>query len=198
MNFLEVDHLELYQAIKSRRSIRKYKTEQVPADVLHRVLEAANWAPSGVNLQQWKFYIVSGKKRDQIAASYGRVTESNYPPEAERSEQQKFFAAWAGTYGNAPLIIVSTMPKEESRRAKMHLESVSAAFQNLLLAAHAEGLGTCWMTGPLADEATLNQILGLPANEEIVALTPLGYPDQTVGDKPRLDPELKEKFVFIQ
>lgn len=190
--------MDLYQAIKERRSVRKYKGDSVPREALYRVLEAANWAPSGVNLQQWKFYIVSGAKRDQIAQSYGRVTERNYPPEAERSEQQKFFAEWARTYGGAPLIVVATMPKEESRRAKMHLESVSAAFQNLLLAAYAEGLGTCWMTGPLADEATLNQILDLPASEEIVALTPLGYPAQEVTDKPRLDPDLKDKFIFVQ
>lgn len=190
--------MEVYQAIKGRRSIRKYKPDQVPQEVLHRVLSAANWAPSGANLQQWKFYIVSGEKRNQIAESYGKVTEKNYPPAAERNEQQMFFAEWARTYGGAPLIIVATMPKGEPRRAKMHLESVSAAFQNLLLAAYAEGLGSCWMTGPLADETTLNQILQLPESEEIVALTPLGYPDQTVGDKPRLDPELKEKFIFVE
>jgi nitroreductase len=190
--------MELYQAIKGRRAIRKYKPDAVPQDVLRRVLEAANWAPSGVNLQQWKFYIASGQKRDQIAASYGKVTERNYPPESERNEQQKFFAEWARTYGGAPLIIVATMPKGEPRRAKMHLESVSAAFQNLLLAAYAEGLGTCWMTGPLADETTLSQILELPADEEIVALTPLGYPDQSVSDKPRLDPDLTEKFIFVK
>lgn len=190
--------MELYQALKGRRSIRKFKSDAVPQDVLHRVLDAANWAPSGANLQQWKFYIISGQKRVQIAASYGRMTEKNYPPEAERTEQQKVFAEWARNYGGAPLIIVATMPKGEPRRAKMHLESVSAAFQNLLLAAYAEGLGTCWMTGPLGDEAALNQIMELPAEEEIVALTPLGYPDQTVGDKPRLDPELKQKFVFVE
>lgn len=190
--------MELYQAIKQRRSIRKYKADPVPREVLLRVLDAANWAPSGVNLQQWKFYLVSGKKRDQIAESYGRLTEKNYPPLEQRSEQQKTFAAWAKTYGGAPLIIVATMPKGEPRRMKMHLESVSAAFQNLLLAAYAEGLGTCWMTGPLGDEAALNQIMQLPADEEIVALTPLGYPDQTIEDKPRLDPELKEKFVWLQ
>lgn len=191
--------MNLYQAIRGRRSIRKFKTDQVPKEVVLRVLDAANWAPSGVNLQQWKFYVVSGQNRDQIAASYGLVTERNYPPASERSTQQETFLTWAKTYGGAPLIIVATMPRDEQqpRRCKMHLESVSAAFQNLLLAAYAEGLGTCWMTGPLADEAGLTEILSLPADEEIVALTPLGYPDQVVDDKPRLDPDLKEKVVWL-
>ncbi len=192
--------MELYQAIRGRRSIRKFKPDPVPKELVHKVLDAANWAPSGVNLQQWKFYVVSGPKRDQIAASYGRITERNYPPAGERSQQQESFLAWAKTYGGAPLIIVATMPRDDQqpRRRKMHLESVSAAFQNLLLAAYAEGLGTCWMTGPLAAEAELVEILQLPADEEIVALTPLGYPDQVVEEKPRLDPDLKEKVIWLK
>lgn len=192
--------MNLYQAIRERRSIRKFKADLVPRNLVLKVLDAANWAPSGVNLQQWKFYVVAGEKRDQIAASYGKLTEKNYPPAAERTAQQTEFLNWAKTYGGAPLIIVATMPydAEQPRRYKMHLESVSAAFQNLLLAAHAEGLGTCWMTGPLGDEATLNSILDLPKNEEIVALTPLGYPDQVVEDKPRHDPSLTEKVVWVE
>lgn len=192
--------MDLYQAIQGRRSIRKYKPDPVPKETVLKTLAAANWAPSGVNLQQWKFYVVSGQRRDQIAASYGCVTEENYPPASERTVQQETFFEWAKTYGGAPLIVVATMPHDDQRprRHKMHLESVSAAFQNLLLAAHAEGLGTCWMTGPLADEANLAKILDLPAAEEIVALTPLGYPDQVVEDKPRLDPELKEKVIWLE
>ncbi len=191
--------MNLYQAIKERRSIRRYKPDQVDRDLLMKVLDAANWAPSGQNLQQWKFYIVSGEKRDLIAKSYGDMVEKNYPPAGERTKQQEFFSNWAKTYGGAPLIIVATMPVDENpRRHKMHLESVSAAFQNLLLAAHAEGLGTCWMTGPLGDEATIRAILNLHETEELVALTPLGYPDQTVSDKPRLDPYLQEKFIWIE
>lgn len=192
--------MDLYQAIRERRSIRKYKPDPVPEAVVLRVLDAANWAPSGVNLQQWKFYVVASQKRDQIAASYGRMTEQNYPPAGKRTEQQEIFLQWAKTYGGAPLIIVATMPREElqPRRHKMHLESVAAAFQNLLLAAYAEGLGTCWMTGPLADEANLGTILNLPADEAIVALTPLGYPDQVVQEKPRHDPHLREKVVWLE
>ncbi|NLY53473.1 MAG: nitroreductase family protein [Firmicutes bacterium] len=191
--------MDLYQAIRERRSIRKYKPEPVPKDVILKVLEAANWAPSGMNLQQWKFYVLSGGKRDPITASYGRLTEKNYPPAGERTEQQEAFLEWAKTYGGAPHIIVATMPRDENpRRSKMHLESVAAAFQNLLLAAHAEGLGTCWMTGPLGDEAAIREALKLAADEEIVALTPLGYPDELVPEKPRQDPELKEKVVWLE
>ncbi|MGE5652907.1 MAG: nitroreductase family protein [Bacillota bacterium] len=191
--------MDLYQAIKGRRAIRKYKTMPVSKDVVMKVLDAANWAPSGVNAQPWKFYIVQGAKRDALTASYGAMVEKNYPPAGERTEQQQFFLDWAKNYGGAPIIMVFTQPKEEKDgRRKMHLESVSAAFQNMLLAAYAEGLGTCWMTGPLGDEATVRSVVGIPDSEEIVALTPLGYPDQVVGDKPRLDPELKEKAIWVE
>lgn len=191
--------MDLYRAIRGRRAIRKYKPNSVPKELVMKVLDAANWAPSGVNAQPWKFYIVAGAKRDALAASYGALVERNYPPAGGRTEQQETFLNWAKNYGGAPLIVVFTQPKEEKDgRRKMHLESVSAAFQNMLLAAYAEGLGTCWMTGPLGDEAGVRQAVGIPDNEEIVALTPLGYPDQTVGDKPRLDPELKEKAIWVE
>jgi nitroreductase len=61
---------------------------------------------------------------------------------------------------------------------KMNLESVCAAFTQLLLAAASEGLGTCWMTGPLNNEAELRAILAIPESKELVCLTPLGYPDE--------------------
>jgi nitroreductase len=61
----------------------------------------------------------------------------------------------------------------------MNLESVAAAFTQLLLAAANEGLGTCWMTGPLNNEAELRAVLDIPATKELVCLTPLGYADES-------------------
>lgn len=81
---------------------------------------------------------------------------------------------------------------------KANLESASAAMENLLLAATALGLGTCWMTGPLRDEQALRGILAIPEVKEIVAVTPLGYPQGTPNDQPRLDPALKQKVWWVE
>lgn len=70
--------------------------------------------------------------------------------------------------------------------------------QNLLLAATALGLGTCWMTGPIRDEKTLRQILAIPDDREIVAVTPLGYPEKIPDAPRRHDPDLANKVRWVE
>jgi nitroreductase len=70
--------------------------------------------------------------------------------------------------------------------------------QNLLLAAVDAGLGSCWMTGPLRDEAGLRALLDIPASKEIVALTPLGYPAAPPAERPRRDPTLATKVRWVE
>jgi nitroreductase len=81
---------------------------------------------------------------------------------------------------------------------KADLESASAAMENLLLAATALGLGTCWMTGPLRDEKTLRRILSVPDDREIVAITPLGYPEKISAAPPRIDPAMEQKARWVE
>ncbi|SDF83497.1 nitroreductase family protein [Sporolituus thermophilus] len=190
--------MDIYDVIKQRRSIRKYKADMVPRELVLKVLAAANWAPSGMNEQSWEFLVVGGSKLDELRDVCREVINLRLPPEAERTEQQKAFAHWYSTLGGAPLAVVQCCPREsDPARRKMVLESMAAAFQNLLLAATAEGLGTCWMTGPLAKQDKLHAILDIPESKEIVAVTPLGYPAETPAPVPRKDPELKEKVRFI-
>lgn len=191
--------MDVYAAIKGRRAIRKYQDRAVPKETVKKILDAANWAPSGVNEQQWKYYIVGGEYRDRLAEYYGHLTEAGMPAPEARTERQKGFAQWAKTLGGAPLAVVLAMPEEENPgRRKMVLESVAASFQNLLLAAYAEGLGTCWMTGPVRDGgADIRRMLGLPAEIEVVAVTPLGFPDEVPAPPARHDPELKRKVTWL-
>lgn len=100
------------------------------------------------------------------------------------------------TFGGAPLLIVATMPKDE-QRSKVHAQSLGAAFQNMLLAAHAEGLGTCWMVHPLIVSDSVLAAAAIPESEELFAVTPLGYPEAIPAPVPRLDPELNNKVVWV-
>lgn len=168
----------IFEAITGRRSIRKYKADPVSRELVIKLVEAANWAPSGMNEQAWTFYAVAGDKVEALREIGRQVINLRMPPEAERTEEQKAFAHWYGTLGEAPVAIVACCPKsEDAPRRKMLLESAAAAFQNLLLAAAAEGLGTCWMTGLLAKQDQIYQMLDIPADKEIVAITPLGFPE---------------------
>lgn len=190
--------MELYTAIEKRRSIRKFKPDPVPRETILRILQKATWAPSGQNLQPWEFIVVSGPKKEELAQSYGRITEFGLPPSGSRNEGQQRFIEWARTLGGAPVAIVALTPVHgDPLTRKMNLESVCAAFAYLLLAATAEGLGTCWMTGPLRNEREIRRILNIPDDREIVAITPLGYPDEEPLPPPRKDPEMKDKIHWI-
>lgn len=188
--------MEFFEVIRGRRAVRKYRAEPVRREVVMQVLEAGNWAPSGRNLQQWEFLVVSGEKKNQLGQSYKHIADAyttGWDPATRDS-----FVEYALTYGGAPLIIVAlTDSSEHASIRKMNLESASAALENIVLAARALGLGTCWMTGPLQDERGLRLILDIPDSKEIVALTPLGYPEYFPKAPPRIDPELSQKVRWI-
>lgn len=166
--------MSVLDAIRERRSIRKYKPDAIPEDVLLRVLEAARLAPSGKNLQPWKFIIVrDASLRMKLA---------------EASIYQYFMA-------QAPIIIVAcAFPDNCYSRMGRYMKSwpvdVACALEHLMLQAQEESLGTCWI-GAFEEEA-VKSILHVPENVRVLALTPLGYPDE--APRPRGRKEL-EKIV---
>jgi nitroreductase len=152
--------MKVLEAIQKRRSIRKYKEEPIPEEVLLRVLEAARLAPSGKNFQPWKFIIVKDKalKKKLAEASAGQ-----------------FFIA------RAPIVIVGCgFPDNSYDRMGRYMKSwsvdVTIALEHLILQAQEEGLGTCWI-GSFEEEA-VKAVLNVPKEVKVLALTPLGYPDE--------------------
>lgn len=195
--------MNVIEAIYKRRAVRQYRPDPVRKEDIHTVLDAANWAPSGMNRQQWEFVVVTGQKIREMGESYRAIIEEltrswdSSPMRGTLSREE--FLLFAGTYGGAPIVIVVlTDAADTPDFRKMNIESASAAMENLLLAATALGLGTCWMTGPLRDEKALRRILAIPDDKEIVAITPLGYPQGTPKDQPRLDPALERKVRWVE
>ena len=173
--------MDLYETIKGRRSIRKFRPDPIPRESLDRILEMATWAPSGMNLQNWYFVIVTGDKKEALvkiaSRSYKHVEPVLKEVFAEKpvvvDATRKFFKG----LGNAPVIICAYYePTRE--RGETSVQTVAAAIQNLLLAAHAEGLGACWMTGPVHEAEQINAFLGV-RGKTLVAVIPVGYPDQS-------------------
>jgi len=196
--------MDVLEAIHQRRAIRRYLPEPVSREDIRTILDAANWAPSAMNRQQWQFVVVTGKKIGEMGKSFGRIIEEytrNWDSSRMRGSPftREEFVRFAATYGGAPVVIVvltDTAETPDFQRA--NLESASAAMQNLLLAATALGLGTCWMTGPLNDEKALRRILQIPNEKEIVAVTPLGWPDGVPEAPPRLDPALEQNVRWVE
>jgi nitroreductase len=188
--------MEFFDLVKNRRSVRKYKAQPVDKEDILKILEAANWAPSAMNWQPWEFIVVSGELLKPLGNSFKTVVEKIMYESEETFDDE--FVKFAAHYGGAPVVIVVlTRASEKPNVGKANLESTSAAMENLVLAATNLGLGTCWMTGPLHDENNLRSILDISPDKEIVAVTPLGYPDEVPEPRPRLDAELKQKVRWL-
>lgn len=195
--------MDLTQAIRERRTIRKYKPEEPPLEVIQKIVEDGLWAPSNMNVQPWHFVVVRGKKREDLLEILGRSGKAILPrlerTFADKPKVIKFTLEFFRELGKAPVLIFCYGPGEyaapppdltpaELRMFNIgrttNLQSVSAAIQNMLLSAHAEGLGTCWMTSPLHVAEEVNESLGM-GDRDLVAVITLGYPDQSPPAPPR-------------
>ncbi len=163
-------------AIRTRRSIRRYKPTPVPESLLKEVLNAARLAPSADNAQPWKIIVVMDEQAKAKLAS--------------ACNGQKFIA-------QAPLALVACGLPEEAFQTvggymSSHVIDASIALDHLTLAAHAHGLGTCWVAW--FKEEKVRELLGIPEDVRVIALTPLGYPDEAPEKTPRKN--LEELVVY--
>ena len=190
--------MDVFEAIKNRRSIRRYKTDPVDDKTVEAVLEAAHWAPSWGNTQCWRFIVVRDLgTRSQIADTLMKETIDN----------ELVKNAATGAINQAPVLIVlcAEMGQAGCRPAGMpvtdkgdcwYMFDIALAMQNLTLAAHAKGLGTVIVGG--FDAPKVASILGVPSGFRVVTLTLLGVPDHKgqVSPRKKLSEVLfKEKFV---
>lgn len=161
--------MDLYQLLESRRSIRRYTEEPVPDETLEKLLHAARLAPSWANKQCWRFIVLSEPERkEKLAASM-----------PDNNPCKRAVAA-------APLVIVLCADPEASGKAdgkEYYLLDAGLAMQQLMLAAHAEGLGTCWVA--LFDESPAREACKVPEPYRVVAFTPLGTPARRPSPRPR-------------
>ncbi len=161
--------MDIMQAIKGRRSVRRYKPDPVSDEAVEAVLEAARWAPSWANTQCWRFVVVQDPQmRDKLAATV--------KPETNRA---------AAAIREAPVTIVACAEKARAGYYKgevctdkgdWFMFDVALAMQNLVLAAYAAGLGTVHIGRFDAEEAA--RIMEVPEGFVVVEMTPLGYPSE--------------------
>lgn len=160
--------MKVFEAIQNRRSIRKYEDKDVPEDVLEKVLDAARWAPSWANTQCWRFVVV----RDEDTR--GKLAESLTPGNPAENAIK-----------NAPVVIVGCAKEEVSgyykgkavtEKGDWAMFDSALAMQNLMLAAHALGLGTVQVGS--FDSSMVEDILEVPEDVMVVSMTPLGFPAQ--------------------
>ncbi len=154
---------DFWQAIYTRRSIRKFKPDVVPRELVAQVMHAGIWAPSSCNYQMW----------DLVAVDDPAVNAK--------------LAALSLQMGNAPVNIVVSYGRDFSEEGWANVQSASAAIENMSLAAHVLGLGTFWIT-QMGDRERVRETVGLPEDRLVVAVLALGYPKVTPKKGPKRRP----------
>ena len=178
---------DFYRLLDARRSIRKFKTDAVPQDVLDRVLAAGLNAPSGKNFQNWRYFVLTGAKRDayvEVAkkswTAIQPILEKQLKPSLYQFTERFFF-----TLGDAPVVVVCYSLNNPAEKYKTSIGSVYMAVENINLACFAEGLGACTMGAPLEIVDDINKFIGAPGEYELLCSIVLGYPDHEPPKAPR-------------
>jgi len=188
--------METLEAIRGRKSIRAFLPRPVPKDVIAQILEASRWAPSAVNRQHWRVTVATGETCRMLAdrlVERARQQEPSAPGStsapsdvrrrtntlvadltqmAENLGQSLWEFVVIGSYRlyGAPTVVVVSHPGK-------HGGDVSQFVTTMLVAAHALGIGTCWLGYPLRYSDLIRQTLGIPEEEQLGAVVALGYPD---------------------
>lgn len=191
--------MDVFTAMKGRQSVRKFRKDPVPREKLLKMAEAATWAPSAGNAQNFRFLVVEDRAllttmKGIVDEIFTRVTGKDVP--ADKINYQNLFI------GAPAAVCVIGAPYESStdkllrdkdperlkiRRYQVNagLQSVAASVTQFLLAAHALGYGACWMTGPLIAKPELESALSIRFPEELLAVIAVGKPDVLPPKPPR-------------
>ena len=186
---------DFYQLIESRKSIRKFKPEMPPRDMIERILAAGTHAPSGKNRQNWRFFVVTGKKRDEYLKFSQKswlgikdILKQKLKPSLYDFTERFFF-----TLGEAPVLLFCYTVNSPEEKDLTSIGSVYMAVENINLACVAEGLGCCTMGAPLEIKNDVDQFLGVTELPEyktgemqLLCGVVLGYPDHEPPKAPRL------------
>lgn len=212
---------ELADLIRTRRSIRRYKPDDVPDEMLLKAIDLATWAPNGGNRQPWQFWVIKnreiiGRMADAVEAR-SRLMASWPEAEAFRQDADRWIKSSA-FFRHAPACIAVMVGAYQSTADKLlaargmddpaaremaewrrfgasRIQTIGGAVMNLLLGLHQQGLGACWMAGPQQATAEIVAILGIPKEWEFVALVPVGFPDEVKQGGARKPMDEVVKFI---
>jgi len=212
---------DLADLIKSRRSIRSWQDKEVSPELLLEAIELATHAPNGGNQQNWRFYVIVNKDVIiSIADAVQTISENiaSWPEAKEFEDQVKKIVEKSSLFRSAPAIIAVATKRYQSPvdkilaargttdakgaqirqwRNDVHsaIQSAAAAIAYLLLILHQMGLGAIWMTGPMQAKGEIETILKVPDDMNLLALIPVGYPDEYPSTKERKPVEEVSEIV---
>ena len=185
--------MDVFEAIHGRHSQGKVKQDPLPRELIEKLLDSAVQAPNHYKVRPWRFVVLTGEARKQmgnVMSSSLRDRHPEFPPEA-------FDKARAAPF-RAPVVIAVGVDKPNEPKV-LEIENVcavAAAIQNLLLAAHAMGLGAKWRTGEWARDEKVKEFLGFEADQQLIGFIYIGYPE-FVAEYPER-PSFEDRTVWME
>jgi nitroreductase len=185
--------MELFEAIHNRQSHGHLKPDTLPRETIEKLLDAAVQAPNHYNVRPWRFVVLTGEGRNKIGdvmAASQKDRHPDFPPEA--------FDKTRGLPLRAPVLIAVgvDIPAEQKVLEVENICAVSAACQNLLLAAQGLGLGAKWRTGEWARDARVKEFIGFSADQQIVGFLYIGQPEFNLEPKQRRS--FEDRTVWVE
>ena len=166
--------MDVFDAIHNRHSIKKVKPDVVAHEIIEKLLDAAVQAPNHYKVRPWRFVVLTGEARHQLGDAMSASLRERHP-----EFPQEAFDKVHDTPLQAPVVIAVGVDKPTEAKVSQieNICAAAAATQNLLLAAHALGLGAKWRTGEWAIDSTVKALLGFEADQHVIGFIYVGYPE---------------------
>ncbi len=188
--------MDALEAIRGRYTADAFGEQAPPRDVIERLIEHAVWAPNHFLTEPWTFHVIAGEAREQLGQALVEWLQSDRHPETPDEDELR---RAGGMAMRSPVMIVVSQIADPEGGAGRELEDYAAccsATQNLMIAAHAEGLVTKWGTGRAIHYQGLKDYLGLAEQDRVVGLVSLGYAaEEAPSDRERKPPKIDWRGV---
>jgi nitroreductase len=189
--------MELYEAIRTRRTVRKFDvSREVDRVILEEVMTAATWAPNHRRQEPWHFYVIQGEAKRAFAAVRAEITRTDLQQVDPAVAAVRLDRAYQSILRTPAIIAVTSSHGESAAHKHDNYAACCASIENLLLAAHGRGLGAVWRTGRLLDPR-VKAFIGSGAEETLVGVVYLGYPAADPESDQAVRQPLGERVTWI-
>jgi nitroreductase len=170
--------MDVFEAIKSRRSNGLITNNPVPKELIEKILEAGTWAPSHFRTEPWKFFVLEGDSRMVLGEALAEIAEKSMDDPTSETNKKKREKTLEKPFRAPVIITVAVEPNVSSDKVILIEEygAVYAAIQNMLLAAHALGLGGYWRTGKPTYDPLMKKLFGVSDKGDVLGFLYFGYP----------------------
>jgi nitroreductase len=184
--------MDVFEAISGRQSVSKVQQTPVPQDVVEKLLKAAVQAPNHHRVRPWRFFVLEGEARERLGEAMAQgllKRQPESPVEMLGIERKRPL--------RAPLLVAVAvdLPADPKVVLEENICAAAAAVQNLLLAAHALGLGAMWRTGPAATDPQVKAFFGLSSETPLIGFIYVGYPEAELPAKER--PGFEDRVTWM-